>query len=603
MANVNVPPLNEAPVTVVGSTPQSVFPFDFPFWQAADLQVSIDGELLNAADFTVEGLYVQNGSAVEGGYGSGVVTLNTAVSNVSVMIDRFVEASRESQFSRAAPLGMPSLNSDLNKLTARQQDVARLARRIQFEGLTQGLDAAGSREAIQALGRLENLADIDDAADARQNLNLGDRACVLDFISDSATRAAIMSGTLTTDVSDAIEAAFASLPASGGVLYMPGHYRSTRTVDLGGKALTILGDGRQGSSWTAAHSGDLFECIQTEVTQRVEFRGIQPRSVSATGSRAVGVVTWPEVASYGYCNFVTDDVEVQGNAAYSATNANSFQFAFDLHGAWQPTILRTTYFGAAPQSITTGPRTDSAFLRVGKCFGLNVTRDCIVLYAGAGILQVDYCEGIYDLGQYIGCGYGIRTDPTCPVGGNGFKGILITPSGEYNCFSGGVLLDTINQINVSDSANFSRWGTKAADWVAIDLVDCLGGVVPPIDLNCPPVSGYDSWGVRVRVVSAYGAGIAVEGTRIANAVHAVDFGAMTTRCSVGPTTTSTGASGPNNFVDNGTGNLVSWRGAGTWVLSWLKNSTSYANDATAAAAGIPVGGLYRNGSVVQIRIT
>lgn len=37
-------------------------------------------------------------------------------------------------------------------------------------------------------------------------------------------------------------------------------------------------------------------------------------------------------------------------------------------------------------------------------------------------------------------------------------------------------------------------------------------------------------------------------------------------------------------------------------MPWLQASTSYANDAAAAAGGVPVGGLYRNGSVVQIRI-
>jgi hypothetical protein len=30
---------------------------------------------------------------------------------------------------------------------------------------------------------------------------------------------------------------------------------------------------------------------------------------------------------------------------------------------------------------------------------------------------------------------------------------------------------------------------------------------------------------------------------------------------------------------------------------------NYANDAAAAAGGVPVGGVYRNGSVLQIRVT
>lgn len=123
--NVVVPPFDEAPVTVVGATPQSAFPFDFPFWDAADIRVLIDGSELGVGSYTVAGLYVQNGDPVEGGYGSGVVTLIAPVSNCSVTIDRFVVGSRESQFSRTSPLGMPALNADLNKQVARNQDLSR----------------------------------------------------------------------------------------------------------------------------------------------------------------------------------------------------------------------------------------------------------------------------------------------------------------------------------------------------------------------------------------------------------------------------------------------------------------------------------------------
>jgi hypothetical protein len=35
----------------------------------------------------------------------------------------------------------------------------------------------------------------------------------------------------------------------------------------------------------------------------------------------------------------------------------------------------------------------------------------------------------------------------------------------------------------------------------------------------------------------------------------------------------------------------------------LAVSTSYANDSAAAAGGVPIGGWYRNGSVLQLRIT
>jgi hypothetical protein len=39
------------------------------------------------------------------------------------------------------------------------------------------------------------------------------------------------------------------------------------------------------------------------------------------------------------------------------------------------------------------------------------------------------------------------------------------------------------------------------------------------------------------------------------------------------------------------------------VSDTLKNSTTYADDTAAAAGGVEIGQLYRNGSVVQIRIS
>ena len=124
--NVIVPPFTTAPETVVGGTPQSVFPFEFPFWESADILVYNDGVLVDAADYTVVGLAIQSSEAVEGGYGSGTVTLDVAVSNVTITIDRLVVGDRDTQFSKSTPLAMPALNGDLNRLTARQQDLARL---------------------------------------------------------------------------------------------------------------------------------------------------------------------------------------------------------------------------------------------------------------------------------------------------------------------------------------------------------------------------------------------------------------------------------------------------------------------------------------------
>ncbi len=42
---------------------------------------------------------------------------------------------------------------------------------------------------------------------------------------------------------------------------------------------------------------------------------------------------------------------------------------------------------------------------------------------------------------------------------------------------------------------------------------------------------------------------------------------------------------------------------GTIAAPELQTSTTYANDSAAAAAGVPLGRFYRNGSVVQLRIS
>lgn len=148
--NVVVPPFDVAPETVVGATPQSVFTFDFPFWNAADIRVRVDGVELLPSAFTVEGFFIQNGDPVEGGFGSGRVTLNTAIANCTVTLDRFVVDARESQFGRSSPLPMPALNADLNKATARDQDISRLARKAVDLAERTDVDANRAEQAAAA---------------------------------------------------------------------------------------------------------------------------------------------------------------------------------------------------------------------------------------------------------------------------------------------------------------------------------------------------------------------------------------------------------------------------------------------------------------------
>lgn len=245
--NVKVPPLDEAPVTVVGSTPQSVFAFDFPFWSPDDLIVYIDGVRMQVSDYTVQGYYVQNGDPVEGGFGSGVVTLNTAVSNCSVTIDRLVVSARESQFSRAAPLGMPSLNSDLNKQTARDQDILRILSRALLVAV--GESPIAFSDVIDAARAVAQKADIQYPAVSNPGARsrsiygkLREQKSILDFIPE-AEHEAIFDYTSTYDCAQDWLDAIASFDSPGDLAFPAGRYNIGQTI-WNTKPVLCYGDGR-----------------------------------------------------------------------------------------------------------------------------------------------------------------------------------------------------------------------------------------------------------------------------------------------------------------------------------------------------------------------
>lgn len=167
--NVVVPPFTVAPTTVVGGTPQTEFEFEFPFWDAEDVLVYVDDVALAADAYTVTGAALQDGEAVEGGYGSGTVTLDAAVSNVTVKIDRLVTGSRETQFARSAPLDMRALNGDLNRIVARQQDLKRKLDAMTPEMAAADAAIAAAQAAIATAKAVLTAADaVATAADRAQ---------------------------------------------------------------------------------------------------------------------------------------------------------------------------------------------------------------------------------------------------------------------------------------------------------------------------------------------------------------------------------------------------------------------------------------------------
>lgn len=135
------------PVGFTVTTARDTFDFEGPFWAAADIIVQVDGVALDPSDFTVMGNFIQDGDVIVGAYGGGTVLLNSAVSNCALTIERFIVDTRESDYGTTGPLPQNALNSDLDKLTARDQDIAA---RLSAGGGT-GLSAANVRDIIAAM--------------------------------------------------------------------------------------------------------------------------------------------------------------------------------------------------------------------------------------------------------------------------------------------------------------------------------------------------------------------------------------------------------------------------------------------------------------------
>jgi len=119
MARLTIPDEQTfATFTVVTST--TVFPITFSLFAKADLTVLVDNVALNQSAFTFTGTLLEGG-----GYDGGTVTLNTAVDDVTVRIERNVAPARTSNFAPASSVPVQSVDQALNRLTANAQDHSR----------------------------------------------------------------------------------------------------------------------------------------------------------------------------------------------------------------------------------------------------------------------------------------------------------------------------------------------------------------------------------------------------------------------------------------------------------------------------------------------
>ncbi|MCA1831228.1 MAG: hypothetical protein LC750_00510 [Actinobacteria bacterium] len=110
---------NEPTRTYSVGASRSEFEYPFPFFNNSDLIVTVGGVTLTLdEDYTVTGT---TGST--GGYPSGVVTLDTAVSSTTVVIDRVLPIERTVDFQESGPLDFRALNTQLDKGIAIDQQL------------------------------------------------------------------------------------------------------------------------------------------------------------------------------------------------------------------------------------------------------------------------------------------------------------------------------------------------------------------------------------------------------------------------------------------------------------------------------------------------
>lgn len=421
-------------------------------------------------------------------------------------------------------------------------------------GTTTGTVAAGDDARLVAVaGKTNVTGDNITPGPFRAALGFGDIISVLDYVTDPEDRAAILDGTTTTDATAWVEAAWDDLPNAGILDFgVNTTWRFTQDVILGGKSALIRASD---ATFIIAHSGIGVSVEQTAVDQYLEWE--QPRYVAdlSTGSvQACWAVSFPSVAGYGATNFKSRfGSALASTASGSSPWPNSFQRFGEVTGAWYSEIEGEVR-GPAPASEAAGPRLDSAFLRIDRCYEMQVMPTATSYYVGRVIDQVSYCEGIRIAGTHVGCGQALYVNPSMTAGPGGYNGLALYLDGHIAAYSVGIDAWKWNGVRSATTLDLYRWGDSGADWTGFALRSTQSALIS-CNIECgPPLTGTRR-GVHVTATDGFGADCVVLSAKIANADRDVEFGASTTRNSVIAPTPYAGE-GANRFVDSGTGNVI-----------------------------------------------
>lgn len=153
------------------------FVVDFSFFELDDVRVSVNqGGVTTELTYLTD--YVVAGTAVEGGYSGGSVSLIASVADATVRIWRSIAADRTTNFPLTGPLPIGELNTQLNRVFAILQEQE--ASRSNYLQVPDSAVAADPFEAGRPIESVSESSELDAAATNRQV-----RAAGPEFVDDS----------------------------------------------------------------------------------------------------------------------------------------------------------------------------------------------------------------------------------------------------------------------------------------------------------------------------------------------------------------------------------------------------------------------------------
>jgi hypothetical protein len=366
MARLTIPDEQTfATFTVVTST--SAFPITFSLFAKADLTVLVDDVALEQSDFTFAGTLLEGG-----GYDGGTVTLNTAVDDVTVRIERNVTPARTSNFAPASTTPVQSVDQALNRQMAISQDHVRRigVAETTLEGVAGNVAAvAADRAAIEAIfdvaGEVQSGASVTFLAAGTGAVvrdlqaRLRDTVSVFDFI-PVAEHAAITAGTSTYNASAAVQAA---IDTGKTVEFPEGAYQVVGlTMSTNNQRLVALGNVNLQKRANGV--------ILSSSADNIELNGITFRGESATPA------------------FTGDNISLTGNAPRIINCGSLWAFGRALKATGNTVVIH----GSNPIWQTTDATSNGFDIEIGVSGTATLyhhLQDVYTSQATGGILMTD----------------------------------------------------------------------------------------------------------------------------------------------------------------------------------------------------------------------